>query len=446
MRQLIALWVLLASPVLAQYAPGGGGGGGGGGTILGTLPATPGCLTYSSGATNTLATDCNNVYYPTGIADPAPLVVTAIGATTATTYGYQILLELGVLVNGVFLPGIGSPAYAVTNPSTETTLTGNSTLDGTNYNHVVLPSFVDANVQCIIVRSTGPQSPQVVYQGACGTPFDDQANGAITPNFAYVGINFTAGTLLQGGVLVYNPILNQSQGGAIQLGIPIAVGGSRSTFGQLLWGPGWIAAAYLGDTPTGARWDIAYAGPSWFVQGVDGTNSPYTATRADGFLKMDTSGGARTAVLPDPSADATFPLGRVYVMHKPGSDLNAATLTASAGTSINGNATYVTTCPYGSVSVYWDGAGWPTMSREPFCGQGTLGGNVLTAGACDTPITISIVGARSGMAVNATPEGSPGAGTFTQQWVSSNDTVTAQVCESVAGTPTSRTYDFRVIQ
>lgn len=75
----------------------------------------------------------------------------------------------------------------------------------------------------------------------------------------------------------------------------------------------------------------------------------------------------------------------------------------------------------------------------------SLGGNMLTAGDCDTPQLVTSAFARSGMVVIATPEVDPGSGSSTKSWISADDQITVEVCQAVDGTPTMTTYDIRVI-
>jgi len=75
----------------------------------------------------------------------------------------------------------------------------------------------------------------------------------------------------------------------------------------------------------------------------------------------------------------------------------------------------------------------------------SLGGSALSAGAC-TSGTVSVTGATTGMAVSVSPAADPGAGFAWMGFVSSSGTVTVRVCAIAAGTPTSTSYNVRVIQ
>ena len=77
--------------------------------------------------------------------------------------------------------------------------------------------------------------------------------------------------------------------------------------------------------------------------------------------------------------------------------------------------------------------------------SGSIGGSALAAGAC-TSGTASVSGAATSMAVAISPAADPGTGFSWMGFVSSSGTVTVRVCAAAAGTPTSTTYNIRVIQ
>jgi hypothetical protein len=85
----------------------------------------------------------------------------------------------------------------------------------------------------------------------------------------------------------------------------------------------------------------------------------------------------------------------------------------------------------------------PILSGTSSAISGTLTG----VGACTSATTVSVTGARNTMAVYATPATSPGIGVSWVAWVSSNDTVSVQVCSLLATISlTSSVYNVRVIQ
>lgn len=95
----------------------------------------------------------------------------------------------------------------------------------------------------------------------------------------------------------------------------------------------------------------------------------------------------------------------------------------------SGSATYPST---GTVSSVLTGT------------TGSIGGGALLAGACASG-TVAVTGSTTAMAVSVTPNTYPGDGTLMYGYVSVNGTVTVKVCVIVALTPTSSTYNVRVI-
>lgn len=80
---------------------------------------------------------------------------------------------------------------------------------------------------------------------------------------------------------------------------------------------------------------------------------------------------------------------------------------------------------------------------------GSIGGTALAAGACATgTATISGAVGGAGMVAVAQPSNGndPGAGMSWKTFISSNGTVTVNVCAAVAGTPIASTYYVKVIQ
>lgn len=76
---------------------------------------------------------------------------------------------------------------------------------------------------------------------------------------------------------------------------------------------------------------------------------------------------------------------------------------------------------------------------------GSIGGGVLTAGSCASG-TVAVTNSTTTMTVQVTPNTYPGDGTVFFGYVSTNGTVTVKACAIVALTPTSSTYNVRVVQ
>lgn len=93
---------------------------------------------------------------------------------------------------------------------------------------------------------------------------------------------------------------------------------------------------------------------------------------------------------------------------------------------------------------------WPWPQSLSSTAQGwtastsALGGSLLTLGT-GTSTTVSVPGARPGMAVIVTPQSDPGLGLYWDGWVSANDVVTVRIVAIVGLTPASVVYNVRVI-
>jgi hypothetical protein len=75
---------------------------------------------------------------------------------------------------------------------------------------------------------------------------------------------------------------------------------------------------------------------------------------------------------------------------------------------------------------------------------GSIGGGALLAAQCASA-TVTVNGATTAMAADATPNTYPGDGCVWNAQVTSANTVTVKVCAIVAITPTASTYNVRVI-
>jgi len=74
-----------------------------------------------------------------------------------------------------------------------------------------------------------------------------------------------------------------------------------------------------------------------------------------------------------------------------------------------------------------------------------IGGAALAAGKCASG-TVAVAGAATNMTVSVSPNTYEGDGFIPWGYVSANGTVTVKVCAQAPGTPTSSTYNVRVIQ
>lgn len=145
-------------------------------TVTGSLTASGAALNVTSGL------NVNGLLTVTGISNPSAPVVTSIGTTGATTYGYFVVCHDGN--GGTTLPS-----------SAGTTTNGNATLSGTNYNSVAFTIPTHAT-NCDILRG----STSVSATGGLGvtvSPFLDQNNA--TSAYVAPTANTTGNVQITGG-------------------------------------------------------------------------------------------------------------------------------------------------------------------------------------------------------------------------------------------------------
>lgn len=95
-------------------------------------------------------------------------------------------------------------------------------------------------------------------------------------------------------------------------------------------------------------------------------------------------------------------------------------------------------------TTFWTPAG--TWANPHLTGTtAAIGGSALTAGSCATG-TVTITGATTSMVATVSPVANPGSGMAWFAFVSASNTVTVKVCAMLAGTPTSTTYNVRIVQ
>jgi len=100
--------------------------------------------------------------------------------------------------------------------------------------------------------------------------------------------------------------------------------------------------------------------------------------------------------------------------------------------------------PSGARTITWPDASG-TVAYVLSGTSGSLGGSALTAGTCSST-TVTISGATTSMTATASPASDPGSGYYWLAFVSASNTVTVRICAAASGTPTSTTYNVRVIQ
>ncbi len=397
--------------------------------------------------------------YTAGIADPsvAPSVVATCTGTCATSYQYVIIETNGIGVT------LDSP--------TSTAVMNAVSLDSMHYNTITLPTVADPNVYCLAALIT-PGGEGFILPYAVGTPaygpcnggtVADQGTGNTVMANPPVSANSTVGVLLPNGVGFSSAGIYTSFTQWRGDGSPINVGCGQQLMVQVNPLGGVLNPQFYSLPDCSGYWvSGGTSGASSFWQNLttvtsnnSSSGTPFAGSQAFGVNKCYTGPGSGAAYynMPPVASFPMQPMALFVYIHMP-SGAAPCTITTPDGTLFDNGATSIVLTQVGTTACfYWDSNTidgltpiWASCGREPYAGSGMLGGNALLAGACDTPITMTITGAVSGMGVTSTPRGSPGAGSFVQAWISSANTVTAQVCESVAGTPTSRTYDFRVIQ
>lgn len=120
---------------------------------------------------------------------------------------------------------------------------------------------------------------------------------------------------------------------------------------------------------------------------------------------------------------------------------NATGLPVSTG--LSGTGTGVVTALGTSVN----GTGAIVLaSNLPLSGtSSSIGGSALTIGTCSSA-NVTVTGATTAMAVEASPVTYPGDAIYWKGYVSSANTVTIKVCAVASVTPTASSYNVRVIQ
>lgn len=328
------------------------------GTMDGDIQIKSGAVCYG---------DSNFAYYPNGIPDPDAPAVSAIGVTDGTTYGYRLVLALGPAASQI-------QSWSFTDQSPEATVIGNSTLSGMNYNSITLPATTDPNISYQLARTTGPGSPQIIQIGQLladgGTDVLDQSNGSADPTIVLSTQNNT-----QLSVIIGVWMIGQDPGAAT-FGASYLVW--HDAFGNIQNGwaydgvAGWSPRAF-GSNPNpdwvtgGDAWNVVQVNTTGMGCGADIITclaTPYVMLRSDGFIRCDTTNGNISVTLPDPTASG-FPLGRIFVIHKPAA-ANGCTINAGMGQTIDGVSTYVLTSQFDSVTVYYDGTSWATDNRLNF--------------------------------------------------------------------------------
>jgi len=152
-----------------------------------------------------------------------------------------------------------------------------------------------------------------------------------------------------------------------------------------------------------------------------------------------------------------WPIGIGALPPAPGSGINLSTaMGLRVGTQLQASETTAPSGVSGTDLIYADSTAhqWKKIENNGtnFNVAGTLsgttsgiGGSALTAGQCASG-TVSVTGAATTMTVSVSPNTYPGDGMIPWGYVSASGTVTVKVCAEASGTPTSSTYNVRVVQ
>lgn len=236
----------------------------------------------------------------------------------------------------------------------------------------------------------------------------------------------------------------------------------------------------IGDTSGTYNWTITDSKNSYFVNVWGATQQSITVnTFAAGVILQSSNvngvyftGGAfinnnnNGVVINDTGGSAPTNIGFVNVQfgsNANGSNGNGRAAGGGSGLSWNGasnhirvtgggfegnstsaintsGATGTDNCVTNAVGTQNVGCGIPLSGTS-----GSIGGGALIAGQCASG-TATVTGATTSMVALADPNTYPGDGTIWDAQVTSANTVTVKVCAIIALTPTSSTYNVRVLQ
>lgn len=200
------------------------------------------------------------------------------------------------------------------------------------------------------------------------------------------------------------------------VGLPLNTPG-----GGIAWGPTGAGGSISSTATTGAG-------------GIAFTNSGMTLTNSSGGTILNVGGTTGVDVINNGYMTEASLTGYV--------SCNGTASRCTASNALTPSSVVATGVVNGQGGIQSNGVAiLPTLSGT----SASIGGSALAAGACASG-TVSITGAATTMAVQATPATYPGDGIFWHGYVSSAGSVTVKVCASVAATPTASTYNVRVIQ
>lgn len=391
---------------------------------LGYTPLNPGTTntitalqTLSSGANGTLfnATGSN------GFQIGGNSVITPLDGGAA--YQTTLSVDLSTLPNDTRYHQL----YAILSPSVNTSKTWENFNSMVNVNGPGIQSSEDNVIHGFLTFNSGSQSTaggNEVFEASFGN------SGIVAAGSDYLAAatNFSTGTLAN--YTAFNALIVNQNTTASSLGNYIAYqcstpgttgGGTLPTTDYCLKNPD-----VNGSISTAGNVIIGSVGISSDQLHIVSPNSTGSV-----MLQLVNSGNANIVRV---SSNGLISFGQAGV--------NAGNITMAGATSGIGELQP----PAVAANFNWFLPGQTgTIALDLTSTTNNIGGSALLAGACASA-TQAVASAATTMVAVASPNTYPGDGIYWTAYVSSAGNVTIKVCAAVAATPTTSTYNIRVIQ
>lgn len=437
-------------------------------TVTGATPITgsgswtlslPSAVTFPGSATVTgnFLVGTSSLNNP-ALSTPSAPVITNSGTPGVEAYGYTLLARNVVNTTSASAEGA--------------TATGNATLDATNYNIVTPPACATGQLSWDVYRTTDPNF-NIGFIGpvACAGNLHDTGLPGIGP-FTPLGRNTTTGAYLAGslhvatGLFVGDPAIIQYRLDPVDQPILVGNGTYRDTFLELLTptpGDGSSAGTFI-DFNYFNNTAVSGNRSARAVEiGVDAHLDASSVVTLEDFYVLDWKNGNYLYINSPGSGNGTcagvcgsfaaaggmsfnirndpdkMGLALIRGANNVGSDISLGTWSSDRLTNY-WSITHDGTASFLAATVNGNSINGALVGTT-----GSIGGGLLAAGACASG-TVAVTGSTTAMTVTVSPNTYPGDGTDFAGYVSTNGTVTVKVCALVAVTPTSSTYNVRVIQ